>query len=74
MHVGGLTDAERRCNDGTERNWIDDLVLGSRSENAKEAVRQRNLKRAREEEQKQEQDANVVAGLLKKHKISYISS
>ena len=58
MHVG-LTDAERRCNDGTERNWIDDLVLGTLSENAKEAHRQRNLKRAREEEQKEVEEGGL---------------
>ena len=52
MHVN-LKDADRRCNDGTERNWLEDLVLGTQSENAKEAFRQR--KRAREEEQKEEQ-------------------
>ena len=46
MHVG-LTKEERRCNDGTERNFLEDLVLGTQSENLKQDHEERKAKRQR---------------------------
>ena len=46
MHVG-LTKEERRSNNGTERSYIEDLVLGTHSENLRQDYEERKAKRQR---------------------------